>query len=234
MNNAETAFNRSKMYRLLSYCFFYPDEELADFLKSKTFFNEIESALKRYPLETELAGPVVNLRKLQAFNVDQAVDEHVRFLTLKSNCPPYETEYYRAAASVFSTGEMADIAGFYRAWGMDFIKDRPDQIATELEFMHLVTMKEAEALLKSENENAALCISAEKKFLEDHLGRWVNVFAEALSFHGSSFYHTIALFLIEWLDAECKYLSVSPQKVAGFKIEEVEEENQFCLGEANA
>jgi len=230
MNNADTAFHRSKLYRLLSYSFFYPTEELSDFLRSEDFIDEVRNVLEGYPVKADWETPLSGLRGLAAFTLEGMIDEHVRLLTLKSECPPYETDYYRSKISVFTTEEMADIGGFYRAVGMDFVKDRPDHIATQLEFMHLVTVKEAEAVFKGENEKAELCISLERKFLNDHLGRWVDAFFAALESQGSILYLSLCMLLRHWIDLDCRYLGVSPQKVADFKIEPSEDDEQMCLG----
>jgi TorA maturation chaperone TorD len=226
---ADIAFHRSRVYRLLSYCFLYPTEELSGFLRNGDFAKEIGKALDVYPLKAELSEPN-DIKGLTDVGIDEITDEHIRLLTLKSKCPPYEAEYYRSAASVFSSEEMADIAGFYRAFGMGFSGDRPDHIAAELEFMHLATMKEAEAAFKGDTEKAELCIYAEKKFLNDHLGRWVDVFSEALLSEGSSFYYSISMCLKQWISMECQYFNISPQRVIDFKIKNIEEENQICMG----
>jgi TorA maturation chaperone TorD len=231
---AETAFQRSKIYRLLSFCFFYPNTELADFLRSEEFGKEIrkamEGAIHGQTRAAELKAVSEDFARIAEVSLDTMIDEHVRLLALRSESPPYETEYYRSEGSVFSTEEMADVAGFYKAVGMDFVKDRPDHIATELEFMHVLTMKEAEAVIKNEKEKASSCISMEQEFLRDHLGRWVDAFAGTLISEGSLFFGAIGRLLRRWIDLECAYLGVSLQKVADFKIERSEEDEPTCLG----
>ncbi len=81
--------------------------------------------------------------------------------------------------------ELADIAGFYRAFGLQTgatVRERPDHLATELEFMYLLTLKEAYADSNSMPEQAEICIDAQHKFLQDHLARWIGPF---LSFVGA-------------------------------------------------
>ncbi|MDO8616041.1 MAG: molecular chaperone TorD family protein [Dehalococcoidia bacterium] len=94
-------------------------------------------------------------------------------------CPPYETEY--TGAHVFmSVQQLADVAGFYRAFGVRLangFRERPDHVAAELEFMYLLTFKEARALSRGEEENAGICRRAQARFLEEHLGRWLAPFA---------------------------------------------------------
>ena len=231
MDNADTAFQRSRIYRLFSYCFFYPDKDLLHFLSSGECLRELEQALLAYPHRAGTAVPeglLGELKKL-AGDGELIMDEHMRFFTLKSSCSPYETDYYRSFLAVFSAEDMADIAGFYRAFGMDFNLERPDYIATELEFMHLAAMREAEALYRHESEKAALCRQIEKKFLEEHLGRWVSAFSEALASTDSHFYSSVAAILDIWIDGDCLQFDLSPQKVTPFYMSmEEEEPSRLC------
>ena len=231
MDSAEQAFQRSKIYRLFSYCFFYPDKDLLHFLSSGECLRELEQALLAYPHRAGTAVPeglLGELKKLAGYG-ELIMDEHMRFFTLKSSCSPYETDYYRSFLAVFSAEDMADVAGFYRAFGMDFNLERPDYIATELEFMHLAAMREAEALYRHESEKAALCRQIEKKFLEEHLGRWVSAFSEALASTDSRFYRSVAAILDIWIDCDCLHFDVSPQKVTPFYMSMEEEvPSQLC------
>jgi TorA maturation chaperone TorD len=69
-----------------------------------------------------------------------------------TQCPPYETQYH--GAHIFMQAqELADIAGFYRAWGLDLseqAKERVDHIWVELEFMSYLAFKEAYAAQKGD------------------------------------------------------------------------------------
>ena len=236
MDSAEQAFQRSKIYRLFSYCFSYPEKDLLHFLSSGECLRELELALLAYPQGAGMAVPEGLFRELKKLTgegelaIDEQIrDEHIRLFTLKSSCSPYETDYYRSFLAVFSAEDMADVAGFYRSFGMDFNLERPDYIATELEFMHLAAMREAEALFRHESEKAALCRQIEKKFLEEHLGRWVSAFSEALASTGSRFYSSVAAILDSWIDCDCRHFDVSPQKVTPFYMSmEEEEPSQLC------
>jgi TorA maturation chaperone TorD len=104
---------------------------------------------------------------------------------------------------------MADVAGFYRAFGVkvDPSGDRVDHIAAELEFMNLLAVKESIALQQEgEGEHAHVCRDASRSFLRDHLGRWVRTFAEKLGDEGADpFYAEAGAFLSLWVayDAVC-------------------------------
>ncbi|MEK7426972.1 MAG: molecular chaperone TorD family protein [Actinomycetota bacterium] len=76
------------------------------------------------------------------------------------------------------TPRLADIAGFYRAFGMEVSGDRPDHVVAELEFASTVTLAEAEARANSSADDAAVCATAARAFIRDHLGLWLDVFAD--------------------------------------------------------
>jgi TorA maturation chaperone TorD len=129
-------------------------------------------------------------------------------------CPIYEVEYDRNRA-VSQGPTLADIAGFYRAFGLELaVDERPDHLALELEFMSFLAYKEALALQNNLLEQAEICRDAQKKFLEAHLGCWVKLFAETLLRESQlEFYTTLATELKEFIESECALLGAQPQVV---------------------
>lgn len=101
-------------------------------------------------------------------------------------CPLYETEYCPQTFSVYRSQQMADIAGFYRAFGLQPSRDvpeRPDHLAIELEFMaHLIAREQrAQDSQRPEAvERAGVSRDAQRGFVGDHLAWWVPAFAFAL------------------------------------------------------
>jgi TorA maturation chaperone TorD len=90
---------------------------------------------------------------------------------------------------------------------VDSSGDRVDHIAAELEFMNLLAVKESIALQQEgEGEHARVCRDASRSFLRDHLGRWVQPFAEKLvAAEADPFYAEAGAFLSLWVahDAAC-------------------------------
>jgi TorA maturation chaperone TorD len=58
--------------------------------------------------------------------------------------------------------------------------ERVDHISAELEFMHLLAVKEAFAEVQENLEGAEICRDAARLFLQDHLGRWYPKFCSRL------------------------------------------------------
>jgi len=105
---------------------------------------------------------------------------------------------------------LADLAGFYRAFGVEAKErvERLDHISTELEFLYLVAFKEAHALRSGLAEGAQICRDAQAAFLEDHLGRWAPVFARRLERKDPDGpYGAAARMLLAFIAAEAKALA---------------------------
>lgn len=96
----------------------------------------------------------------------------------RGSVPLYETSYEGGRGSPGgATFQMADIAGFYRAFGFEASGERPDHVVPELEFLALLLMKEAYARISGDAEGAEVCASARGKFVAQHLGEWLPDFA---------------------------------------------------------
>lgn len=142
--------------------------------------------------------------------------EYDRLFTHRTNllCPIYEVEYDKSRAITQGT-TLADIGGFYRAFGLEVaVRERPDHLALELEFMSVLTYKEALALQSGRAEEIQICRDAQRKFLEAHLGRWVGLFVEYLSQQSQSdFYLGLGDALQEFIEAECQALDAKPDLI---------------------
>lgn len=114
-----------------------------------------------------------------------------------------ENEFQRAR-------ELADISGFYLAFGVQADKERPDALSCELEFMHYLVHKEIYAFGKNSDkarEKALICHDAQKKFFFAHLYPAARKVAEALISRGNDFYSGAAEKMLEFLESERVFLS---------------------------
>lgn len=124
-------------------------------------------------------------RALAPLRAGEFEEAHARCFgnTASGDCAPYEGEY--GQAHVFQkTQTLADISGFYHAFGLELAPERHerwDHLSVELEFMHFLATKEAYALAKGHGEERLKLVrDAQAKFLEEHLGRWCPAFAGRL------------------------------------------------------
>ncbi len=207
MNESQFALRRSQLYCFLADAMLYPTGNwLLDAPLVEPVLNELNLDHQR------LHGHTLSLSDLQA--------EHRRVFGLTGSLC-YETEYglpheYRQSQ------EMADIAGFYRAFGFEnggVIRERPDYVATELEFMHLLTLKEVYACEAGEQEHREVCVDAQRKFLRDHLARWLPLFAKRLQQAMiDGVYAELTALVVAFVAAEADRLDAQPEP---FRVPEI-------------
>ncbi len=99
---------------------------------------------------------------------EEARAQHSRIFH-RSLPPPYETTY----TSGGSVSDLADIAGFYRAFGMAVQGEKADHVAAELEFLSYLLVKEVHAIDQRQPDRAAISRDARIKFLAAHAGTWL-------------------------------------------------------------
>ena len=99
-------------------------------------------------------------------------------------CPPFETEFQPNSEPFFRSQQLADIAGFYHAFGLQPPASRSvrhDALSLELEFMAFLFMKARLAASEAQAEqNEAMCLETARSFFEAHLAWWVPSFTRGL------------------------------------------------------
>ncbi|KCZ70346.1 nitrate reductase delta subunit [Candidatus Methanoperedens nitroreducens] len=118
----------------------------------------------------------------------------------------YGTEY-KALNEFQRVQYLSDIMGFYRAFGLEPDRDRPDSLHIELEFMYYLIFKKLHALNKDNTadskEKAFICTSAQRKFFTEHLQPAAEKIAGAIiSKSKNSFYIQTANEMLEFLGSE--------------------------------
>jgi TorA maturation chaperone TorD len=139
-------------------------------------------------------------------------------LLVSSACPPYETEYINSKFAFQRSNELADISGFYEAFGLkiaDAHPERPDHIVLQLEFMAWLLGMEREAAdgnLQLRDERMRVCRDAQARFLQEHLACWAPPFAKLLAHENRGrFYEAVGVFLAALIPAERSFLKVDVQ-----------------------
>jgi len=200
---------RAVSYSLLAHCFAYPDEQQVAALQ--------EAAAAAAPFVE--GSPVGELIALAVAATSEDLEaEFVRLFALSSSpdCPTFETAYY-AAETVLQTNRMADIAGFYRAFGVDSGTAglRPDEICVELEFMGYLARKELYAREHLGAPRVGQVVKAERMFLSDHLGTWGTTFGRRVSARAGlcAFYREAGFALSSWVVAECNRTGAKPAAI---------------------
>lgn len=175
--------DRARVYRCLARTFRYPDCSLYDQIRGEDL-PELLGAIERLGADAEL------IKLCQAFTACMLEVEFPKLAQAYLSTfepsngaerPPCETAHAPETPQegLVRNYELADIAGFYHAFGVEVIPgvERVDHIAVELEFLHLLAVKTALALENGEFEHAEICRDAATAFLNDHLGRWCDKFS---------------------------------------------------------
>lgn len=197
--NTDAAIRRAQMYRFLADVFLYPTE---NWLEDVPLLDDILRDLNTL----EIWG-----LKLESLSLPALQAEHRRAFGLTGSLC-YETEV-GLPHEFRQSQEMADIAGFYRAFGFNTggeVRERSDHISVELEFMHVLALKEAYAAERKALEHVEICMDAQRKFIQEHLGEWVGLLAEALArSDGDGLFTAVARFAAAFVAADAKRLGVS-------------------------
>jgi TorA maturation chaperone TorD len=162
-------------------------------------------------------------------------------LLLGKTVIPYETEYCRQTLTFYRTQQLADIAGFYRAFGLESSSEAPerqDHLSVELEFMAHLIHKELFAAASPDpalQEKASLCSEAQREFFRTHLAWWVPAFAALLRHEASGpLYSALASALASFLPSERARLGIPPNRNLAEPLPEPSpaEEDSCCGGAA--
>ncbi len=180
--------DRARVYRALAQIFRVPDRESLGEARERSL-PELCEAVERLAGGSDLVHDAKVLCELfedtglerVRKGYDTAFDE-----SSEIRCAPTEMDQLDGTPQLelTRTFEMADVGGFYKAFGVELGDggERVDHITAELEFMNLLAVKEAIALREEgQGEHAQICRDASRSFLRDHLVRWAPRLGECLA-----------------------------------------------------
>lgn len=188
------SLDRARVYRALAALFRRPDPSTVKALWSH-LLPEARAALERLGAPEDCATEAASLQKaLSSMPPDELQGEwdHRFEPSAADRCVPNETAHTctTPAHALAANHRLADIAGFYRAFGLAVAPggELPDHLAVELEFLQCLAVKEALAREREGyGEHAETCRSASCSFLREHLALWVPRFAEPLERSGGTY-----------------------------------------------
>ncbi len=196
--------SRSRLYALLAHAFRFPSEEEFQRVKDGQFANEAQESLASLPYNGIKGG---ELGRGLALGYEEFQSSYIGLFEvggeLGSPSPLYEGEYGGGRMKV-----MEEVLRFYHYFGLRISeekRDRPDHLASELEFMHLLTFKEAEGLLQGADRSAYR--QAQRDFLRFHLTDFVSAVASKIGGRSAPFYSDLALLANAYCAKELAYLS---------------------------
>ncbi len=181
---------RSTIYRMLSLVFRYPAQEIFELYKSGEFLSELFDGMTSIPhlegIVDEEAGLVDEVRKdlkgMTFRDFEVAYTQTFDVGAPEPPCPPYEGLHRKG---VERTGLMIEVSEFYKHFGLNMNqeegkRDLPDNLSAELEFLHFLTFKEAQAREEGAGDLLKGYVLAQKDFLERHMINWLPDFSDKL------------------------------------------------------
>ena len=195
---------RSRIYAQLAAAFRYPSSEddagrIADGSAERELLELIEqlpadvaAATRSRPGHTGTGADAVDVLYCSLFEPAAG----------KARVSLYERDHGTHTREVL----WEDLFRCYTHFGLDFddggLKEAPDHLVIELEFMHYLTFLEA-----SNPETARGAVLGQGDFLERHLAAWVPRIRLSLEEHaGDSVYHGLAALLRDFIAADRDHL----------------------------
>ena len=183
-DTVERLLARAGVCRALADGFFYPEAGLAE-----RVLERIDHARIFARAHTDLEFPELGvLRRAWSATSDEALaPAYSRLFIGQDAVVLHETAYGDGGRVAGKPAELADISGFYLAFGFDLKdgeRELPDHLGTELEFLSLLLIKQAYALEEGWTEKYEIARDAARSFLRDHLGRWIGAVRDAVAARG--------------------------------------------------
>ncbi|MCF6156201.1 MAG: hypothetical protein E3K36_13375 [Candidatus Brocadia sp.] len=214
---------RSNLYKLFSLGFRYPTPEVFKTFQNGTYLTRLWDNIKSLPhlktiqaQQAELTGKIQD--SLEGVGFEDFVVKCVSTFdigTPEPPCPPYEG-FYRSESRA---AVMLSISKFYKHFDLimsqkEGKRELPDYLCAELEFLHFLTFKEAQARIDGNPEFLKGYLLAQKDFLERHLIQWVPKFCDSLQNSANvPFYVLIARIVLMFITCELELVSAKLHSV---------------------
>jgi putative dimethyl sulfoxide reductase chaperone len=161
-----TAAGRSRLYQLLALAFTFPDEDFYAAIQDCSFAAAVAQACTALPYALSFALPPAG---------DAYVDfesEYIRLFDVGPAGPP--CPLYGGVYIGDRMKTMEDATRFYNFFELRLspqMRELPDHITTELEFLHYLTFREAQ--VRQHGIDPAPLLRAQRDFLTRHLCKWL-------------------------------------------------------------
>lgn len=196
--------NRSQVYALLARAFRFPTSEEFQSVKGGQFASAAQQSIATLPYNGLQGG---ELGRGMVASYEEFQSAYIGLFEVGGElgppCPLYEGEYGGGRMKV-----MEEVLRFYHYFGLrlsEVKRDRPDHLASELEFMHLLTFKETEGLLQGADRSAYR--QAERDFMRFHLSGFVAAVANKIGGRAAPFYSELAQLANTFCARDLAYLS---------------------------
>jgi TorA maturation chaperone TorD len=154
---------------------------------------------------------------------DLAVEYTRLFLGPGKHISPHESVHHERDGGDWGRlwgKSTVEVKKFIETAGLEYKSEYsglPDHISVELEFMQELTKRETQAWKEKDREGAIYCLKIEKKFIEEHLAKWIPTFCDKIISEAEfSFYREMSMLAKNFIEFESKkinnYLSAAQKK----------------------
>lgn len=233
----EELLARAALFRMLAQAFAYPAPGHVRAVNAA--FARLEKARAADSGRPRLTRVLERARRAwRRADEDALAREYMRLFLGSGPVSLHETAYGDGRRIAGRAVELADINGFYSAFGFtqsDADPDLPDHLCAELEFYSLLQVKDAYARAHGLKAPAAVTRDAARTFLAQHLGRWIAALAESLAQHeaASPYRESVAL-LTAMIETEARRLRICPEPATGRLPQDMMQEEAFTCPQAAA
>ena len=226
-----TAYHRGRLYGAFALGFDRPGDELQTALAAGAYTDDLVESARI--IDPEIGGVAAEVgTHLEAF--DALCGRWASLFGVEEGITvsPYELTYLPGPLMT-NVRQLADIRGFYDAFDLSIApgrNDRGDHVCFLTSFTSHLSLQEAYLRLEGDVGGVAVVVDAQRRFLEDHLGRWYWRFAEEVSAHDDGFYAALGDLLSALVEYEIERLELDPTWVPDDP--EVTEWNEDVFGDS--
>lgn len=171
---------RADVYRYLSACFCLPQKEL---FSQENLLGRLRFALKETCSDALSFATEMEKAFQGSFEEDLRV-EYARLFVgpYELHAPPYGSVYLDGEKRLIGTSTL-EVVKFYEKAGLVIdqdLKEPPDHIALELEFMSYLLSREAESLEEKNQKAAAEVRNLTAQFFKKYLNPWIPPFCQKI------------------------------------------------------
>lgn len=208
----EKKLRQSNCFKLLAACFYEPDRQL--FLQERLCDNLVSllSACGYVPAAEAARDMLVALSEV---NDEELKIEYARLFIgpFELVAPPYGSVYLEEKKMLMGESTMA-VQKMYHEAGLSLdVKEAPDHIALELEFMHYLCLDESRAEAKGQHEEALAFYKKQTEFMTRFLAPWIPAFCDNIrQGSGNLFYVHLADCLENFTREMVSFYQAAPTK----------------------
>ena len=182
------ALAQEDLCRLLAACFYEPEPDFAD----EGLFDNLLAAARQvdaaFVPHAQAMGEAFRATDAQALLLDYT---RLFLGPMDILAKPYGSVWLDEDKTLMNDSTMAVLEIYKEAdFEMDEeFRELPDHIAAELEFLYLLIFRENEALRAGDTTQLEQARGLKRRFLDQHLGRWVSPFAATMRSNAQTDYY---------------------------------------------